>query len=128
MENFKKEDVQLFLDMDLAELSEYTQFTEESSLETFEWETEAVAAALEEAGISPRRVPAGPARVLFLMRAFYFLGVFRGGEAARAAIVEPTGEDGDLFALSSSRTKAFAENLKSLDHAELDRICKSLGL
>ena len=127
MVNFKEKDVQSFLGMDLSELSEYTTFTEEDPLETFEWEMEAVASALKAAGVPAGKVPTGRARSLFLMRAFYFLGVFRGGEAARATIVEPTGEDGESFALSSSRTKTFAKKLESLDRSELARICNILS-
>lgn len=93
MENFKKENVQYFLDMDLAELSEGTPLSEGNGVTEFQAEAEAVAAALKKAGVPAGRVPSGRARSLFLMRAFYFLGVFRGGEAARSAILDEEGED-----------------------------------
>ena len=72
MDNIKKENVQYFLDMDLAEL-------------------------------------------------------FGGGEAARAAILDEEGENGE-FSLSDSCTELFAEDLKAMDCEELASICKTLSL
>lgn len=61
------------------------------------------------------------------MRAFYFLGVFRGGEAARAAILDDDAEGGE-FNLSDFGTERFAEDLQALDAVSLARLCDSLGL
>ncbi len=56
MENFKKENVQYFLDMDLAELSEGTPLSEGNGVTEFQVEAEAVAAALKKAGVPAGRV------------------------------------------------------------------------
>lgn len=128
MENFSKEDVQLFLDTDLAELSEYAPLTEGADLDAFEQEAQAVAAALKKAGVHPATVPAGPARSLFLMRAFYFLGVLRGGEAAIDILSNQFEDEPGEFKLSDVCTEDFAWNLKSLDKEELKRICKIISL
>lgn len=127
MKNFKKESVQYFLVMDLAELSEGTPLSEGNGVTEFQMEVEAVAAALKKAGVPAGRVPSGRARALFLMRAFYFLGVFRGGEAARAAILDEEGENGE-FSLSDSCTELFADDLKVMDCVELAGICKILSI
>lgn len=127
MEHFKTENVQQFLEMDLAELSEGTPLSEGGGLMEFQAEAKAVAAALKKAGTHAVKALDGPARSLFLMRAFYFLGVFRGGEAARAAILDNEAKDG-AFQLSDACMELFAEDLKALDGAELARLCKIIGL
>lgn len=127
MDNIKKENVQYFLDMDLAELSEGTPLSEGNGVTEFQMEAEVVAAALKKVGVPAGRVPSGRARSLFLMRAFYFLGVFRGGEAARTAILDEEREGGK-FSLSDSCTELFAEDLKAMDCEELASICKTLSL
>lgn len=127
MDKFKKEDVQYFLNMDLAELSEDTPLSEGDGVAEFQEEAEAVAAALKGSGVPAGKVPAGRARSLFLMRAFYFLGVFRGGEAARATILDDEAENGD-FQLSDVCTELFAGDLAALPSAELTRLCGIMGL
>ena len=127
MDNIKKKMSNIFLDMDLAELSEGTPLSEGNGVTEFQMEAEGVAAALKKAGVPAGRVPSGRARSLFLMRAFYFLGVFRGGEAARAAILDEEREGGK-FSLSDSCTELFAEDLKAMDCEELASICKTLSL
>lgn len=128
MANFKKEDVQYFLDRDLAELSEDTPLSEGDSLEMFEDEARVVAEALKKAGVPAGKVSPGRARSLFLMRAFYFLGVLRGGEAARNMLLgEDEAEDKKLV-LAEWCTQRFAEELEALDCVELARVCKVLSL
>lgn len=128
MENFKKEDVQRFLGMDLAELPEYTPFSEEHSLDEFQWELGTVAAALKQAGCPAEQIPTGQARALFLMRALYFLGVFRGGEAARAAILEDDDPEAKKFSLSNIDTKHFAKELETASCSTLEDLCEIAGL
>ncbi len=62
MDNIKKENVQYFLDMDLAELSEGTPLSEGNGVTEFQMEAEVVAAALKKAGFPPAGFRlAGPA-------------------------------------------------------------------
>ena len=127
MDNIKKKMSNIFLDMDLAELSEDTPLSEGNGVTEFQMEAEVVAATLKKAGVPAGRVPSGRACSLFLMSAFYFRGVFRGGEAARAAILDEEREGGK-FSLSDSCTELFAEDLKAMDCEELASICKTLSL
>lgn len=62
MENFKKEDVQQFLEMDLAELSEDTPLSEGDGLTEFQAEADAVVAALKKARGPAVKALTGPAR------------------------------------------------------------------
>ena len=116
MDNIKKKMSNIFLDMDLAELSEDTPLSEGNGVTEFQMEAEVVAATLKKAGVPAGRVPSGRA-----------CSLFRGGEAARAAILDEEREGGK-FSLSDSCTELFAEDLKAMDCEELASICKTLSL
>lgn len=130
MENFKfkKENVQQFLEMDLAELLEDALLSEGDGLEMFQMEAEAVASALKDAGVPAGKVSPGRARSLFLMRAFYFLGVLRGGEAVRNMLLGEDVAEDKKFVLAEWCTQRFAEELEALDCVELARVCKVISL
>lgn len=76
------------------------------------------------------RLP-GPERVLFLCRAFYFLGVLRGGEAYRdslecdmeAELPEPLPFELDDFAEAD-----FADGLLELKPEDLEKLLELVGL
>ena len=82
------------------------------------------------AGGEARRLP-GPERVLFLCRAFYFLGVLRGGEAyrdslgcdAEAELPEPLPFELDDFSAAD-----FADGLLELKPEDRDKLLELLGL
>ena len=61
---------------------------------------------------------ARPARALFLMRGFYFLGILRGGEAYRASLLLNDNLNADErptvpFELSESCTDLFVQDVQS---------------
>lgn len=128
MANFKEKDVQLFLDMDLAELSEDTPLSEGDGIIEFRYEADALAGAIEKTGVSLGKIKDPRARALFLMRGFYFLGVFRGGEAARAMLLDDSEAENGRFELSDGCTDLFVDDLMSLNSLALEAICRGLGL
>ena len=71
------------------------------------------------------------ARVLFLMRAVYFLGIQRGGEAYRVELqVENDMEESEpmTFKLSESALSGAVFDLECLSGKELKKLWSALGL
>lgn len=103
-------------DEELLELSEYAPMTEGGTLEELLEEAKVVAAAIRKTGESLSGLDKR-AKALFYMRAFYFLGVLRGGEAYRVSLLldddinaeEPPQID---FGLSDSCAELFADDLR----------------
>lgn len=69
-------------DEELIELSEGCPMTEGGTLDEFVEEAAVVAQAVAVAGVDLKQLHPN-SRALFLMRAFYFLGILRGGESYR---------------------------------------------
>lgn len=69
-------------DADIMELSEGCPMTEGGTLDEFVEEAAVVAQAVAVAGVDLQQLRPN-SRALFLMRAFYFLGILRGGESYR---------------------------------------------
>ena len=70
----------------------------------------------------------GQARALLAMRAFYFLGVLRGGEAYRR-LVAPEEEDEKLLDLPFEvDSELFAEDLEAMPPEWMARLLALLGL
>lgn len=118
-------------DDELMELSEGCPMTEGGTLEELVDEAAVVAQAVAAAGVDLRQLRPS-SRSLFLMRAFYFLGVLRGGESYRdelRTIDELAGGEGSCdFALTDWLAQDAAEEL---DHPEFDnrkRLVELLGL
>lgn len=72
-------------DEDLMELSEGCPLTEGGTLEAFVDEAAVVAQAVQAAGVELQLLRP-VSRALVMMRAFYFLGILRGGESYREEI------------------------------------------
>jgi len=128
MKEVNKEALQNFLKMDLAELSEETPFSEGDGVIEFREEAVALAAALKKTGANLRKVQDVRRRALFLMRGFYFLGVFRGGEAARSTLLGNDEAENGALDLSDNCAGLFMDELKALDSITLESICQGLGL
>lgn len=69
-------------DADIMELSEGCPMTEGGTLDEFVEEAAVVSQAVAVAGVDLKQLRPN-SRALFLMRAFYFLGILRGGESYR---------------------------------------------
>lgn len=116
-----------FLGMDLADLSEGTPLSEEGGIVEFMGEARELEAAVREAGIKLGTVKDKRVRTIFLLRAFYLLGVFRGGETARAILLDTEAENG-RFVLSRSCAQLFLSELSGLSSFMLEANCKAIGL
>lgn len=121
-------------DDELLDLSEAAPLTEGGTLEELLEEAQYVAEAVEKTGERLNGMDK-KARALFYMRAFYFLGVLRGGEAYRASLLL----DDDInakeppqaaFELSDSCTELFADelHLPGKPSETLKAIYKAVGL
>jgi len=103
-------------DKDLMELSEDVPMPEGGTLEQFIGEAGVVEQAIQATGVKlPQLRPTS--RALFLMRAFYLLGVLRGGEAYRNAILAIHDEDWEEkdcpFSMVGWIAEDVAENLNN---------------
>lgn len=117
-------------DEELHFLSGYTPYAESGLLSEFEEEGKRVMEALAKANI---KVTDKRARRLLLLRGFYFLGVLRGAEAYRTAVLDV--EKPELpapeqlpFELNEGCTELFADDLNQLPRGELYRLCSALGM
>lgn len=120
-------------DDDLLELSEETPLTEGGILEDLLDAADQVAEAVRASGVNLSALD-DRARSLFFMRAFYFLGVLRGGEAYRAELLlleDDAGADEPpqvRFELSDSCADLFADDLRGKPSETLKAIYKAVGL
>ena len=74
------------------------------------------------------QISSGQGRALLAMRAFYFLGVLRGGEAYRR-LVAPEEEDEELLELPFEvDSELFAEDLEAMPPEWMARLLALLGL
>lgn len=74
------------------------------------------------------QISSGQGRALLAMRAFYFLGVLRGGEAYRR-LVAPEEEDEKLIDLPFTvYSELFAEDLEAMPPEWMARLLALLGL
>ncbi|WP_312615070.1 hypothetical protein [Oscillibacter sp.] len=125
-------------DAELVALSELTAFAEGEGvcwgIENGKpvggfWDLAAeVAKATAAAGAA---LPSGQARAVLAMRAFYLLGVLRGGEAYRNTVIdtETEPEFKDLpFELDAMAAADFAEDLGNLTPEVFRQLCALLGL
>ncbi len=127
MENTVKGTLPYFLGMDLADLAEGVPLSEESGILEFVAEARELQGALGEAGIDLAKTKDKRARTLFLLRGFYLLGVFRGGEAARAVLLDEK-SDGGRFSISRACALLFLKELSGLSSFMLEANCKAIGL
>lgn len=127
MDGIAKSTLPYFLGMDLADLSEGVPLSEEGGIVDFMTEARELAAAVKEAGIELGKAKDKRVRTLFLMRGFYLLGVFRGGEAARAVLLNEDTEKG-RFGLSHACALLFLQELTGLSSFLLEARCKEIGL
>lgn len=116
-----------FLGMDLADLSEGVPLPGTGGIVEFMAEARELEGALREAGIDLSKTTDRRARALFLMRVFYLLGVFRGGEAARNILLDENADNG-RFCLSRSCSLMFLRELSGLSSFMLEANCKAIGL
>ena len=127
MDGIAKNTLPYFLGMDLADLAEGVPLSEENGLVSFMAEARKLTAAVEGAGICLGKTKDPRTRALFLMRGFYLLGVFRGGEAARADLLDEKAEGG-RFVLSRACALLFLKELSGLSSFQLEANCKTIGL
>lgn len=118
----------ILTDEELMELSEVTPCTEGAPLSDFLEEVKVAAQALKDEGAALENEMA---RILFLMRGVYFLGILRGGEAYRWVLQD----DNDMeesepmaLALSDSALYSAALELECLSNKELNKLWSALGL
>lgn len=116
---------------ELFDLSEYTPLTEGGTLEEFLSEAQQVAGAIEKTGVDLSALWP-QARALFFMRGFYFLGILRGGEAYRAALLDdtPGAEEPPTapFELSDACADLCAKELEGKPTETVRAIYRTLGL
>lgn len=120
----------ILLDEEIQEFTDYTPLAEGAGLQDFQEEAAVVAKAVAELN---ERVPDPRARTLYMMRAFYFLGVLRGGEVYRETVRDVLEADVETlepieFKLSPSGAELFAWDLNHMAAKELARLYTSLGL
>lgn len=125
-------------DAELLALSELTTFAEGEGvcwgIENGKpvggfWDLAAeVAKATAAAGAA---LPSGQARAVLAMRAFYLLGVLRGGEAYRNTVID-TGTEPEFvdlpFDMDAMAAADFAEDLNNLTPEAFSQLCALLGL
>lgn len=121
-------------DDELLDLSEAAPLTEGGTLEELLGEAQHVAEAVEKTGERLNGMDK-KARALFYMRAFYFLGVLRGGEAYRASLLLDNDINAEelpqaAFELSDSCAELFADELRlpGKPSETLKAIYKAVGL
>lgn len=124
-------------DKDIMELSECCPMSEGGTLEDFVCEAAVVGQAVKETGVNLQQLRP-ISRALFLMRAFYFLGIIRGGESYREEIY--TIDELDSGVLSSEIRKEChfsmvdwaaqdaAEELNTPEFEDRQRLVELLGL
>ena len=117
-------------DEELRFLSEYTPYAEGGLLSEFEKAGKQVVQAIAQANT---QVTYKRARWLLLLRGFYFLGVLRGAEAYRTAVLEAVKPELPApeplpFELDEGCAQLFADDLNQLPQGELDRLCSALGV
>lgn len=127
----------ILTDDELRSLADWTDFSEGEGIGFRELSGElaggfpaALRAVAAAASGEAERLP-GPERVLFLCRAFYFLGVLRGGEAYRdslecdmeAELPEPLPFELDDFAAAD-----FKDGLLELKPEDRDKLLELVGL
>lgn len=127
MDGIAKSTLPYFLGMDLGDLLEAAPLSEEGGVVEFQAEARELTAAVEDMGIHLSKTKDQRARALFLMRGFYLLGVFRGGEAARAVLLDEEAEKG-RFVLSRACALLFLKELSGLSSFQLEANCKTIGL
>lgn len=127
METIAKGTLPYFLGMDLADLAEAAPLSEEAGVSEFLEESRELAAAVNEIDIGLSKVKNPRIRALFLMRAFYLLGVFRGGEAARSVLLDEAVASG-RFSLSRACALLFLDELKGMNSLALEATSQGLSL
>lgn len=118
----------ILTDEELNELAEYALCTQGGLLSDFLNEVKVAAQATKNEGAALRNEKA---RILFLMRAVYFLGIQRGGEAYRLELqVQYDLEESErmAFALSESCLSTALWDLECLSEKELKKLWGLLGL
>ena len=120
-------------DNELMELSELAPLTEGGTLYELLDEAKEVMRAIDAAKADDGVLVDDRAWALYLMRGFYFLGILRGGEAYRAALLIDNGRDDDVpdavpFELSESCTDLFVKDLEGEPSETLEAIYKILDL
>lgn len=120
-------------DDELMELSELAPLTEGGTLDDFLAEAKEVMRAIDEAEADDGVLVDDKAWALYLMRGFYFLGMLRGGEAYRAALLIDDGKSDDVpeavpFALDKGCTDDFVWAVQGEPTETLTDIYKVLGL
>lgn len=119
-------------DDELMELSELAPLTEGGALDELLNEAKEVMRAIDAAKADDGVLVDDRAWALYLMRGFYFLGILRGGEAYRAALLDdvPGADEPPTvpFALSESCTDLFVKDLEGEPSETLEAIYKILDL
>ena len=118
----------ILTDEELNELAEYALCTQGGLLSDFLNEVKVAAQATKDEGAALKNEKA---RILFLMRAVYFLGIQRGGEAYRLELqVANDMEESEpmAFALSESCLSTALWDLECLSEKELKKLWGLLGL
>ena len=116
-------------DQTIREFTEFSPYTEGGTIPDFMDEAEEVAKAIAKTGVEFNDEQA---RLLFLMRGFYLLGILRGGEEyrntlqAHAETLNPDTVQQEFqripFALSGSCAETFANDLNYLTSDELAQL------
>lgn len=122
---------------DLMELSEGCPMTEGGTLDEFVEEAAVVAQAVAVAGVDLQQLRPN-SRALFLMRAFYFLGVLRGGESYREDIyVTDEMDNGEIsneirepyaFSMVAWMAQDMADELDTPEFESRKKLVELLGL